>query len=147
MTRRQRLALRWALVGTLVVLMGACGRTTAQSFHGTVDIGQDDAGRTFQVRIGQLIVLTLGPVTSRSLSWKLLDYPRALLSLTSSDRGSGRFEFRAEMTGIGEVKAALIAACGPPLPAAMAGSEQCPVGAEPGVSVTLRRFTVTVRVT
>jgi len=94
------------------------------------------------------MVLTLGPSTSSPLSWKLVDYSRQLLMLVHSDPRSGHFEFVARAAGTGEVKAAVIAECGPPFPAAMAVGAGCPVGGNgQSGSVPLRRFSVTVEVT
>jgi hypothetical protein len=151
----QRIA-RFAIsLGLVAFLAAGCAARTTSGDHGVgqVPVSLADRGQTVTAQVGQVIRVSLG-APSNGGAWTLASYPKAMLSITSSDPERGQFTFQARAKGQGLVGFTLLGKCGPPLLEAMPEGSMCPdsgraegvKGIQPSVPVPATLITYTVRV-
>jgi hypothetical protein len=77
------------LAAPLLVAMFACGGAAVVPAGSTVDLGEKDAGRTVQVRVGDTVRVQLVesfPVPGSSLVWDVTSTDPSVLSVVKADR-------------------------------------------------------------
>lgn len=72
-----------ALLALFLALIAGCGAPAAGGGGQVVELGLNDAGRTVQVHVGDVIEVTLEdqfPVPGSSLVWRVTDTPESVLA-------------------------------------------------------------------
>jgi hypothetical protein len=139
-----RLRLSAALVLCFLVL--SCGRPVEPAHQAsTVRVGIEDLGRTFDLRPGDRLMISLGDASSGAYAWEVAGYPEEVLDVVASDKDAAVFEFVATGEGNGRVQLTGRPRCG----RSLTGSDddiQCPVLGAGAGGAPLRLFVITVRV-
>lgn len=106
------------LAGLSVVAMFACGSATSPGAHGTVVIGEADAGKTVQARVGDTVQVKLQesfPVPGSSLVWDVSSSAPSVLAIGKVTRDPatrpliGHVDYTADFTAAAAGQAQLIA--------------------------------------
>jgi hypothetical protein len=111
-------AWRLALAGLSVVLTFACGSPAIPGAHRTVIVGEADAGKTVQVRVGDTVRVALHesfPVPGSSLVWDVSSSAPSVLAAGKVTRDPavrprvGQVSYTADFTAAAAGQAQLIA--------------------------------------
>ncbi len=103
---------RFLAILALAALLPACGHAIIDRVRNpaTVTVGIEDTDRTVNLMTGDALVVQLD--TPSSTQWRLLSYPKSMLTRETGHTDTGRFVFTATAPGTGRIALMLQPACG-----------------------------------
>jgi hypothetical protein len=135
-----RFVLRLAVLGSICLLATSCASSTGargssspestqvgpvSKDGGILTVDPSDSGKTVVLGPGDILMFTVPTPLPKGLSWRILSYPRNLITLASRS-AKPPFRFRAVRAGTGDLRLTAGPPCGGPGPLA-AGDQGCPV--------------------
>jgi hypothetical protein len=136
------------------VLLSGCAQPSTSTFAGgpavasgsatTIVVGPDDDGKTYHLRVGERLVVELGPTSqpSRRSTWTLRPPPSTALKRLDRDSDPTRVTFLAQAAGTVRLVLLKPRGCQPPLRCPLAD----PSGASQGIHPPLPTLVVTITI-